>query len=167
MENTLETIKCPYCGEKNSADAKKCKHCNKWLDKSESGITEPIKMDFTTHEPTFIQKLAQVYWANPKSWLLKRFQVDGDQIRIETMNGNSLSAAINECVFKYQKDKYDRHEITVKSGNQKVHFKEIPYMLSDDEWESLLGFCMNRCSAKKSTLGKLSSVLSSVNDLLG
>ena len=158
MENALETIKCPYCGEEISANAKKCKHCKEWLDKPESGITEPLKMDFTTHEPTFLQKLAQVYWFNPKSWLLKRFQVDGEQIHIETMNGNILSASVNECVFRYQKDNYDRHEITVKSGNQKLHFKEIPYMLSDDEWEAIVNFCLTTGDSDMSTLGKITSI---------
>ena len=160
-----ETKRCPYCGEEILAIAKKCKHCGECLDTPETKIAEPIKMDYITHEPTFLQKLAQVYWANPKSWLLKRFQVDGDQIKIETINGNSLSASIDECVFKYQKDQYDRHEIMVKSGNQKLHFKEIPYMLSDEEWESIVDFCLNRCSAKKSTLGKITSVLLAVKNM--
>jgi len=29
-----EEIKCPFCAEKIQADAKKCKHCGEWLDRS-------------------------------------------------------------------------------------------------------------------------------------
>lgn len=30
-----KTKKCPYCGEEILAIAKKCKHCNEWLDETE------------------------------------------------------------------------------------------------------------------------------------
>lgn len=159
MEKTLETIKCPYCGEEISANAKKCKHCKEWLADPEEIVKEHVSLDFTTHEPTFLQKLAQVYWFNPKSWLLKRFQVEGTHINIETLNGNSLSALVNECQFRYSKDQYDRHEITVKSGSQKIHFKEIPYMLEDEEWDAIVDFCLNAEDSGKSTVGKLNSIL--------
>ena len=165
MENKSETIKCPYCGEEISANAKKCKHCKEWLDQSELGVTEPIKMDFTTHEPTFLQKLAQVYWVNPKSWLLKRFQVDGEKISIETMNGSSFSALINECAFSCLPDKYDRNEIRVKSSNQKIHFKEIPYMLSDEEWEKIVTFCKNSDKSNHTGFKVLKAISSIVNEL--
>lgn len=31
-----ETKRCPYCGEEILAVAKKCKHCDEWLDKEET-----------------------------------------------------------------------------------------------------------------------------------
>lgn len=122
---------------------------------SESEITEPIKMDFTTHEPTFLQKLAQAYWLHSKSWLLKRFKVDGDIVYIETLNGKSISAPIKQCEFKCWKNNAEQQEITIKTGNEKIHFKEIPFMLSDDEWEVIVDFCLNADKHKTSTIEKI------------
>ena len=60
-----ETKNCPYCGEEILAGAKKCKHCGEWLDEHSEGTsleTEAVvKKTYKTHEPTFFQKLLQVY----------------------------------------------------------------------------------------------------------
>ena len=92
---------------------------------------------FKTHEPSFIQKLMQVYWANPKGWLLDEFKVENGVLVISTMKGNQLVAPIEELSVRIQKDKYERKEVYVRHGEEKLHFKEIPGMLSDDEWEKL------------------------------
>ena len=42
--NSMETKKCPFCGEEILAEAKKCKHCGEWLDKREETILSENKM---------------------------------------------------------------------------------------------------------------------------
>lgn len=113
------------------------------------------QMDYTTHEPTTFQKVLQVYWFNPKSWLLKRFQVEGETIHIETMNGAVFTAPLEKCVFRYQRDDYERHEIWVKTESEKIHFKEIPFMLEDEEWDDIVDFCINATDSKETILSKL------------
>lgn len=131
MENTLETPQEPACGS---------------------------DMDFTTHEPTIAQKLMQVYWFNPKSWLLKRFKVEDGMLTIETLNGKIFTAPVDSCEFTYQEDDYCRHEIYVKAGDKKIHFKEIPFMLEDEEWDTIVDFCCNGKNSKETVMGKLVSV---------
>lgn len=38
--NSMETKKCPFCGEEILAEAKKCKHCGEWLDKTTEIVHE-------------------------------------------------------------------------------------------------------------------------------
>lgn len=120
---------------------------------------ETIRFHFITHEPSFLEKLLQVYWFNPKSWLLKEFKYEDGILYISVLNGNELTAPIEQCSFTYQEDKYDRMEIYVESGDKKLHFKEIPGMLEDDEWEFIKKFL--QCQDMHMTgIGKLSQVLS-------
>lgn len=125
------------------------------LNNSDASEPKFRQMDYTTHEPTVFQKILQVYWANPKSWLLKRFQVEGVNIHIETMNGATFTAPLEKCVFRYQKDGYGRLEIWVKTESEKIHFKEIPFMLEDEEWEDIVDFCINATDSKETLLSKL------------
>ena len=60
----------------------------------ENTENQNLKIDISTHEPTFFQKVMQCYHTMPKSWLLKKFQVDGENIYIETLNGKNFSAQI-------------------------------------------------------------------------
>lgn len=128
---------------------------------------DAVKLNFVTHEPSFLQKCLQVYWVNPKSWLLKEFSVENGEIFIELLNGKKLSSPLAKCSFKYQKDNYDRVEFTVESENEKVHFKEIPGMLEDEQWEEITSFIIDTCNAKVSTLGNVTNLLKSIKDIMG
>ena len=88
MKNKQEIIESPCCELETSVNSKKCSNCGSELDDSDFEDVKKIEMDYITHNPTFFQKLEQVYWVNPKSWLLKRFKVNGGEIYIETLNGN-------------------------------------------------------------------------------
>lgn len=125
-----------------------------------------VKIDISTHEPTFFQKVMQGYHTMPKSWLLKRFQVDGETIYIELLNGKTFSAQIKECQFKWQQDKYKRYEIYVKNENQKIHFKEIAYMCSDDEWNTIISFILNAENSKETAASKIFSKVGIVKDII-
>lgn len=127
---------------------------------------ESVKLHYVTHEPNFWQKLFQVYWVNPKSWLLKELTVDDGNITISLLNGNSLSAPIEECSFKFQIDKYDRMEIYVKHENRKIHFKEMPGMLEDEQWDDIKAFIQDSCNAKTTTLGKITKAMEKIKEIL-
>ena len=126
---------------------------------------EALRFHFITHEPNFLNKLLQVYWFNPKSWLLKEFKYEDGILSISVLNGNELTAPIEKCTFKYQKDKYDRMEIYVYSGERKLHFKEIPGMLDDDEWDIIKKFLQYTGQLQLSEIGKLNQVMSIISDV--
>ena len=125
-----------------------------------------IKIDITTHEPSLLDKILQVYWLTPDSWLLKRFQVEDNNLMIQTFNGNKFSAPLNECNIRYQQDKFDRYEIIIRAGNQKIHFKEMLGMLEEKEWDRIIQFCLQSMESKKSVLGKIGSVLGTVKGII-
>ncbi|MBQ8736779.1 MAG: hypothetical protein IJY78_02985 [Bacteroidaceae bacterium] len=136
------------------------------MDETRNQNIESVKLHYVTHEPSFWQKLFQVYWVNPKSWLLKELIVDDGNITISLLNGNTLSAPIEECSFKFQIDKYDRMEIYVKHENRKIHFKEMPGMLEDEEWDDIKAFIKDSCNAKTTTLGKITKVMEKTKEIL-
>lgn len=94
---------------------------------------------FKTKELSFLQKLLQAYWANPKSWLLDSLEVNNDTITIKRKNGQANKIIVGEYSTTFLLDKYDRREfkITTKDGT-KIRFKEIPGMLEEFEWESIV-----------------------------
>ena len=124
-----------------------------------------MRIHFVTHEPSFLQKLLQVYWVNPKSWLLKELLVEDGNISITVMNGKSIKAPIKDCIFKYQFDKYDRMEIYVYFNEDKIHFKEMLGMLKSEEWQEIRSFIKKECKAKKTGLGIISDILSPVTGI--
>jgi hypothetical protein len=96
-----------------------------------------VSKTYRTHEPTFIQKLLQVYWVNPKSWRLDEFVINDDILTFKTQAGKEITAPITELKIRVQTDKYDRKEVYVKHDKEKLHFKEIDGMLEDEEWEEI------------------------------
>jgi hypothetical protein len=42
MNNQEETIKCPYCNEDIKKVAKKCKHCQEWIEDRDQERKNPI-----------------------------------------------------------------------------------------------------------------------------
>ena len=96
-----------------------------------------MEKTFKTHEPSTLDKILQLYWANPKSWRLDKFTITDDVLTFSTQNGKRISAPLEELSIKEQTDKYDRREVYVKHGNEKLHFKEIPGMLEEKEWDAI------------------------------
>ena len=126
---------------------------------AENKTDETVSINLVTHEPSLLNKIMQMYWFNPKSWLLNEFRVENGMIYISTMNGNNLSAPISDCKFTYQKDTYDRMEFQVKTGDEKLHFKELPGMLEEEEWTTIKDFIQKSCNTKLSGIGKVSNAL--------
>jgi len=92
-----------------------------------------------TTELSFFRKLLQMYWVNPKSWILDEFILQDGILTAKTRNGKIIQGSLSEISTKYSVDNYDRHEFYLKDmkGN-KLHFKQIPDMLSDEEWELII-----------------------------
>ena len=99
--------------------------------------TKTVPKSYKTSELSFFQKLAQVYWFNPKSWLLDEFIIDGDTITIRTKAGKELKGKLRELRIRVQADKYERREVFIQKDKEKSHFKEIPWMLTDEEWDEI------------------------------
>lgn len=98
-----------------------------------------MKKVYQTRELKWWEKVLQTYWANPKSWLLDAFVIEDDVVTIRVKNGNVISASIEELKIRTQTDAYNRRECYVQHGEKKLHFKEITYMLTDEEWDELFG----------------------------
>jgi hypothetical protein len=92
---------------------------------------------FKTHEPTTWEKILQIYWVNPKRWLLDEFKLEDGVLTLSTLKGNRLVAPIEELKIRIQKDKSERREVIVKHKDEKLLFKEIPGMMSQEEWDKL------------------------------
>ena len=165
-----DTIICPNktCGKEVSVEFTECPFCgtplNSHILSGEGGNEkneeakgfDDFNLHFVTHEPTVFQKILQLYWLQPKAWRLKEFKVSNGNIYISVMNGKELKAPIKDCRFYYDDaDKYNRMGITVRYGDKKIKFFEIPFMLNDDEWAQIIDFCMNTCNSKRSKSNKI------------
>ena len=170
-----ETKNCPYCGEEILAGAKKCKHCGEWLeDKPQSAALKPDSqvpvlpnfgplyskgIHLITREPKWWQKLLQMYWFNPKSWLLDELTISDDVIVVKLKNGKEFSSQLTDLKVRFQEDKYDRKEVYITNAQETIHFKEIPFMLSDDEWERLFDELESFENVGETKLNKINRLL--------
>lgn len=156
--------RCPFCGEVIAPAAIKCKHCKTWLDPSRGKIVEPVHIDFSSRELTFIKKLISFSWVYSKEHHLKRFRVDGDDIYIETQEGPKFSASLSKCKFFHTGSGF--HYITVESGWKEISFAEIPFMFSFDEWEVIISFCLNAQNSEEHPINKIALIKDTVTDII-
>ena len=105
-----------------------------------------------------------MYWANPKSWRLDEFTITDDVLTFSTQNGKRISAPLEELSIKEQTDKYDRREVYVKHCNEKLHFKEIPGMLEEKEWDAIFEVLK---AVPNTTLSKVAWLATAVKILQG
>ena len=117
-----------------------------------------IQKTYKTHEPSFLQKLFQVYWVNPKSWRLDEFSIDNDTLCFKTQSGKEIKGKLEELKIRVQTDKYDRREVIIKKGKEKLHFKEIDGMLEDGEWDELFEILKSVPDTGMSTLGWITTI---------
>lgn len=96
-----------------------------------------ISKTYRTRELNWWQKLFQVYWVNPKSWLLDEFSIEDTVITVKVKNGKTLSAPVDQIRVKLQVDKSNRRECYLSTTTDKIHFKEITWMLTDEEWDEV------------------------------
>ena len=115
---------------------------------------------FKTHEPSEYEKTLQMYWMNPKSWLLDEFKLENGVLTVSTLKGNRLLAPVGELKIRIQTDKYDRKEVYLRHEEEKLHFKEMPGMLSEEEWERLFGVLDSFPDTGRTTADKAFGVLS-------
>ncbi|MBL4650492.1 MAG: hypothetical protein JKY03_12240 [Aureispira sp.] len=107
---------------------------------------------FKTKELTFWQKLLQVYWFTPKSYLLDEFILDQADLTIIRKNNTVFKAKLSSITTTYFVDDFQRREYTIIDtlGN-KTRFKEIPDMLSVEEWVQIT-ILLNASEAKYSKI---------------
>jgi hypothetical protein len=121
----------------------------------EMNPTPVANMHYKTRELNLLEKLLQVYWANPASWILDEFTIIDGTVTVTRKNGDRFDAPITAIDATFAVDNYDRREINIKCGDKKTRFKEIPGMLSEDEWNAII----DTLNPTKSGLGKLNDLL--------
>ncbi len=131
-----------------------------------SEIEQSMKKVYKTKELNVLQKLMQMYWMIPKSWLLDEFVYEEGIVTIKLKNGKVLSAPLAEIQMKKQKDSYDRQEMYLSHHGNKIHFKEIPYMLTDEEWEELLNILECAGQVKQTVLGTIVKVANEIKEII-
>ena len=174
MDNEHLTRKCPYCGEEIRATANKCEFCGEVIDNvdaSEFAAADQFEekgiiRTFKTHDPTWFQKIMVVYGFTPKGWRLDEFSTDGKNLTISTRAGNRLTAPIDELSYSYQVNQYDWHEVYIAHGEERIHFREVPYMLSEEEWEEIFSILDTIPNAHEKSISKVIRVLESIRGIL-
>lgn len=125
-----------------------------------------LNFTYETKELSFFQKLLQVYWANPKSWLLDRLTVKDGDIEVVLKNGKTFKSPLSELKVRKQVDKYDRKEVYLSYQKEKIHFKEIPWMLEDEEWKQIFKILDAVKDSDITALGKITQVFKKVTKTL-
>ncbi len=97
-----------------------------------------ISKTYKTKELALWQKILQVYWVNPKSWLLDEFTITDDIVTVRVKSGKVISAPIDQIKVKVQRDSYARREVYLSHNTEKLHFKEIPWMLTEEQWDQVI-----------------------------
>ncbi len=115
----------------------------------------PVNIALKTQELNFLQKLLQMYWVNPASWLLDEFSLRDGNLVIVRKNGDRFEAPLDSVEATFAVDNYDRREISVQAGEKTTRFKEIPGMLSEEEWNAIIA----ALKPSKSALGELTDVM--------
>lgn len=123
-----------------------------------SDIFRSLNFTYKTKELSFFQKLCQVYWANPKSWLLDSLTIKDGNIEVVLRNGHVFISPLSELKVRKQTDQYDRTELYLSYNNDKVHFKEIPGMLEPEEWTQIIEVMDAVKDSDISLLGKITKV---------
>ena len=103
--------------------------------------------------------MLQMYWFNPKSWLLDELTISDDVIAVKLKNGKEFSSQLTDLKVRFQEDKYDRKEVYITNAQETIHFKEIPFMLSDDEWERLFDELESFENVGETKLNKINRLL--------
>lgn len=117
-------------------------------------------LSFKTQELDFLQKLLQVYWVNPASWILDEFSIRDGTLVIVRKDGNRFEAPLASVEATFAVDNYDRREINVTAGDNTTRFKEIPGMLSEEEWDAIIA----ALKPSKSALGELTDSMREIKE---
>lgn len=125
-------------------------------------MNDGIVKYYKTKDLNWWQKLFQAYWVMPNSWLLDEFIFDGKKVIIKIRNGKEISANIEDLEANYSVDKYYRREFKIKTKSEKIRFKEIPYMLKEEQWDEICEIL----NAEETVFSKLTHTISdSVDDI--
>lgn len=119
---------------------------------------------FKTRDLNFFEKFLQVYWVNPKSWLLDEFKLSGDSLTIIRKDGHVFHSSLKNTRSSFTVDKYERRALKISNEEGgKTRFKEIPGMLSEEEWDLIF----KSLNAKETGFSKFLSRLGTELEKLG
>ena len=118
-------------------------------------------VNLKTKELSFFQKFLQSYWVSPKRLILDEFMLEDGFLTVKTKNGNTLQAPLSKISSKYFVDRNGRRNVHLKDENgNKLRFQEIPWTLTDEEWELILSIL----APKESTFNKIASSVTAVTE---
>ena len=178
---------CPNCGAQLKVEAKFCPNCGKPVkspqaqpQKQPLGQSKPLTQSqpqlqpyhqlnraFKTHEPNDWEKMLQVYDVNPKRWLLDEFKVENGVLTVSNLKGIVLTAPIDELKIRIQSDNYERREVFVRHNKEKLTFKEMPGMLTEDEWRELFDILNTFPNVGETAAGKILKILGVIMAVVG
>lgn len=176
--------RCPFCGEKILAEAKKCKYCREWLLGQSGGLSGNKEASISHSEQPFTDspqqivvytELSQFYQNSvedvyyktrensknnyfPKRVLLDEFYIKNGILTVSTKKGSFLSAPIKDVEVGYT-DTHFGKVFTLKYGDRKVNILVVSGMLSDEEWENINNIMASFPNYGLSTLEAISDVL--------
>lgn len=111
---------------------------------------------YRTRDLNWWQKLLQAYWFNPASMLLAEitFSAAGDVV-VRTRSGKVFRCPLADVKATFATDSHGRREVKlVAPSGEKLRFKQIGWMLADEEWDEVF----SALQARKSLWGHLTDV---------
>ena len=100
-----------------------------------------------------------MYELVPTKWFLDEFRLENGILTISTLIGNKISGPVDEMKIRIQTDKTERREVYVWHGKEKLTFKEMPGMLSDNEWDALFDIMASFPNYGTTIVGKIVKIL--------
>ena len=132
LKEKIRTKLCPCCGGTIKEEAIKCKHCKTMIN-TEMLANQDVYLK--TEELTFFKKLAQMYWLHPKSTRLDEFILENEVLTIKTKSGKIIQSDLSKIISKYTEDKGNYVFYIQDENGNKLKFNEVPFTLSDEDWE--------------------------------
>jgi ribosomal protein S27AE len=109
---TVDTKRCPHCGEEILAVAKKCKHCGEWLEQ----IPQKTKMATEDHFRNFYEeKQFSPVPGSGCTWTEEHSR--NEEIQFFPVPGNGFTWPEDHCKNGFYEEKESDNEVTMETKN--------------------------------------------------